>query len=137
MMVPKIVELAPTDYRLALENLECFSNVGIVADDFQDNSIVIREIPCEVKERNIEKLVYEILEEIRRSGKVLPENFNQRLLFLVACKMSVKANTDLSSYQMEELAKKAFMLHGKTTCPHGRPLFVAFSKTFIETKFER
>ena len=137
LMVPKIVELAPTDYRLALENLECFSNVGIVADDFQDNSIVIREIPCEVKERNIEKLVYEILEEIRRSGKVLPENFNQRLLFLVACKMSVKANTDLSSYQMEELAKKAFMLHGKTTCPHGRPLFVAFSKTFIETKFER
>lgn len=137
LMIPKIIELAPTDYRLAVEHLELFSHVGIIADDFQDNSIVIREIPCEVKERNIEKLVYEILEEIRRSGKVLPDNFNQKLLFLVACKMSVKANTDLSFYQMEELTKEAFSLNGKTTCPHGRPLFVAFSKTYIETKFER
>ncbi|MBQ7792287.1 MAG: hypothetical protein IJ367_02200, partial [Clostridia bacterium] len=110
-----------------MEHLALFSHVGIIADDFQDNSIVIREIPCEVKEKNIEKLVYEILEEIHRSGKVLPDNFNQKLLFLVACKMSVKANTDLSFYQMEELTKEAFLLNGKTTCPHGRPLFVAFS----------
>lgn len=137
LMIPKIVELAPTDYRLAVDHLDLFANVGIVAEDFQDNSIVIREIPCEVKERNIEKLVYEIIDEIRRSGKVLMENFNQKLLFLVACKMSVKANTDLSMYQMEELAKEAFLLNGKTTCPHGRPLFVSFSKTYIETKFER
>ncbi len=137
LMIPKIIELAPTDYRLAVEHLDLFSNVGIVADDFQDNSIVIREIPCEVKEKSIEKLVYEILEEIRRSGKAQPENFNLRLLFLVACKMSVKANTELSIYQMEELVKEAFLLNGKTTCPHGRPLLVAFSKGYIETKFER
>ena len=137
LMVPKIVEFAPTDYRLLLEHLELLKNVGIMADDFSDNSIVVREIPCEVKEKNIEKLLYEILEEIKKSGKVLPENFNLRLLFLVACKMSVKANTELSMYQMEELTKEAFSLNGKTTCPHGRPLFISFSKTTIETKFER
>ncbi len=137
LLVPKIVEFAPTDYRVMLEHLELLQNVGIMADDFSDNSIVVREIPCEVKERNIEKLLYEILEEIKKSGKVLPENFNLRLLFLVACKMSVKANTELSMYQMEELTKEAFSLNGKTTCPHGRPLFISFSKSTIETKFER
>ncbi len=137
LMVPKIVEFAPTDYRLMVENLELLANVGIMADDFSDNSIVVREIPSEVKERNVEKLLYEILEEIKSSGKVLPENFNLRLLFLVACKMSVKANTQLSMYQMEELAKEAFSLNGKSTCPHGRPLFISFTKTYIETKFER
>ena len=137
LMVPKIIEFAPTDYRLLLEHLALLQNVGIMADDFSDNSIVVREIPCEVKEKNIEKLLYEILEEIRKSGKVLPEHFNLKLLFLVACKMSVKANTELSMYQMEELTKEAFSLNGKTTCPHGRPLFISFSKTTIETKFER
>ncbi|MBE7018791.1 MAG: DNA mismatch repair endonuclease MutL [Ruminococcaceae bacterium] len=137
LLVPKIIEFAPTDYRLMLEHLELLQNVGIMADDFSDNSIVVREIPCEVKEKNIEKLLYEILEEIKKSGKVLPENFNLKLLFLVACKMSVKANTELSMYQMEELVKEAFSLNGKTTCPHGRPLFISFSKTTIETKFER
>lgn len=137
LMVPKIVEFAPTDYRLMVEHLELLANVGIIADDFSDNSIVVREIPTEVKEKNIEKLLYEILEEIKKSGKVKPENFNLRLLFLVACKMSVKANTQLSMYQMEELCKEAFSLNGKTTCPHGRPLFISFSRSYIETKFER
>ncbi|MBO5407998.1 MAG: DNA mismatch repair endonuclease MutL [Clostridia bacterium] len=137
LMVPQIIEFAPTDYRLLLEHLELLQNVGITADDFSDNSIVVREIPCEVKEKNIEKLIYEILEEIKKSGKVLPQNFNLKLLFLVACKMSVKANTKLSMYQMEKLTKEAFALNGKTTCPHGRPLFISFSKTTIETKFER
>ena len=137
LIAPKILEMSPSDYRLALDHLEQFAKVGIIAEDFQDNFIIIREIPCEIKERHIEKLVYEILGEIRHSGKALPDNFNQRLLFLVACKMSVKANTDLSLYEMKDLVRQAFALNGKTTCPHGRPLFIAFPKTYIETKFER
>ena len=29
----------------------------------------------------------------------------------------------------DALVKEAFMLRGNTTCPHGRPLFVSFSKS--------
>ena len=51
--------------------------------------------------------------------------------------MSIKANMALSSEEMKELVKKAFLLNGKTTCPHGRPLFISFDKVTIENKFER
>ena len=135
MMVPKILTMSATDYRLAVDNKELFSNVGISLDDFNHNSVIIREIPSGITDRQIERLVYEILEEIRLRGKVT--DINLKLLFMVACKMSLKANTDITHAEMDDLVKKAFSLNGKTTCPHGRPMFVSFSKVYIENKFER
>ena len=135
MMSPKILDMSATDYRLAVDNKALFSEVGISLDDFNHNSVIIREIPSGIVDKQIERLVYEILEEIRQSGKV--SDINLRLLFMVACKMSLRANTDISLAEMEELVKKSFLLNGKTTCPHGRPMFVSFSKVYIENKFER
>ena len=135
MMSPKILEMPATDYSLAVDNKELFSEVGISLDDFNDNSVIIREIPSGIKEEQIERLIYEILEEIKLSGKV--SDINLKFLFMIACKMSLKANTDITQTEMEALVKKAFLLNGKTTCPHGRPMFISFKKEYIENKFER
>ncbi len=137
LLIPKKVDLSASEYTLVMDNTDIFSNLGMEIDDFGGKSIVVRSIPLDVKESQIEKLVYEILSEIKRKGSMDKEDFNQRLLYLVACKMSIKANMILSAKEMEELVKKAFLLNGKTTCPHGRPLFVSFDKVTIENKFER
>ena len=86
---------------------------------------------------SLEKLVYEIINETEKSGGIHNEEFNQRMLYMIACKMSIKANTALSEEEADTLVKRAFELRGNTTCPHGRPLFISFSKSFIEGKFER
>jgi len=137
LLVPKIFKLSPSDYRLCLANDEVFRSLGFDIEDFNDNSIVVRSVPTNVKERYIERLIYEILSEISKAGNIRNEDFNQKLLYMVACKMSIKANTELSDIEKNELVKKAFSLKGNTTCPHGRPLFISFTKSFIETKFER
>lgn len=136
-LVPKIIRLTPSDYRLALSNIELFASLGFDISDFSDNSIVVRSVPTNVQERYTERLIYEILNEISKSGNIKNEEFNQRLLYMIACKMSIKANTELSDKEADALVKEAFMLRGNTTCPHGRPLFVSFSKSYIEGKFER
>ena len=137
LMMPVKVELSPTEHTLVVENTEVFSQLGIEIEDFGDNTVIVRSIPTDVKKNAVEKLVYEITDEISRKGSMQKEDFNQRLLYLVACKMSIKANMALTKDDMEKLVKKAFELNGKTTCPHGRPLFVSFDKTTIENKFER
>ncbi len=137
MLIPKKIDLSPTEHRIVMDNSEIFSLLGIETDDFNGRAIAIRTIPLDVKESQLEKLVYEIISEIKKKGRMDKEDFNQKLLYLVACKMSIKANMNLSLNEMEELVKKAFSLNGKTTCPHGRPLFVSFDKVTIENKFER
>lgn len=137
LLVPKIIKLPPSDYRLALANKELFRNLGFETEDFSDNCIIVRAIPTNTRESQTERLIYEILNETSKAGNIRNEEFNQRLLYMIACKMSVKANTELSPEEADALAKKAFSLRGNTTCPHGRPLFISFPKSFIEGKFER
>ncbi len=137
LLIPKKIDLSASEYSIVMDNLGIFSELGIEIDDFNGRSVVVRSLPLDVKESQLEKLVYEILSEIKKKGRMDKEDFNQRLLYLVACKMSIKANMALSLPEMEELSKKAFMLNGKTTCPHGRPLFISYDKSAIENKFER
>lgn len=137
LMMPIKVELSPTEHITAVENSEVFSNLGMEIEDFGGNTIIVRSIPTDVKKTAVERLVFEITDEISKKGDMPKEDFNQRLLYLVACKMSIKANMDLTKEAMEKLVKRAFALNGKTTCPHGRPLFVSYEKVSVENKFER
>jgi DNA mismatch repair protein MutL len=132
-----MIELSSTDFRIAIDHIETFSNLGIHLEDFSNNTILIREIPSEVKERSLERLIYDIINAIKLSGKMKNEDFNEQLLFLVACKMSLKANSELNHFEMASLVEDALKLKGKTTCPHGRPMFISFPKLYIENKFER
>lgn len=137
LLIPKKISLSPSEHTIVLDNAKIFSELGIEIEDFDGRSVTINSIPLDVKENQLEKLIYEIIAEIKKKGKMDKEDFNQKLLYLVSCKMSIKANMTLSSNEMEELVKKAFLLNGKTTCPHGRPLFISFDKITIENKFER
>ena len=137
LMMPQKVELSATEHTLVNENKEVFYDLGIEIEDFGDNTIIVRSIPTDVKKNSVERLIYEIIDEISKKGTMSKEDFNQRLLYLVACKMSIKANMALTKEDTKSLVKRAFQLNGKTTCPHGRPLFVSYKKISIETKFER
>lgn len=137
LMMPIKVELSPTEHITAIENKAVFEELGMDIEDFGGNTIIVRSVPTDVKKTAVERLVFEIIDEISKRGNMEKEDFNQRLLYLVACKMSIKANMELTKEAMESLVKRAFSLNGKTTCPHGRPLFVSYEKVSIENKFER
>ena len=137
LLTPKIITLSPSDFNTAVSGKQVFCNLGFDIEPFGENSIVVRSVPMNIRLTSLEKLVYEIINETEKSGGIHNEEFNQRMLYMIACKMSIKANTALSDEEADTLVKRAFELRGNTTCPHGRPLFISFSKSFIEGKFER
>ena len=49
-------------------------------------------------------------------------NLEERILITTSCKASVKANTKLSIWQMEDIIKKWRTTQMPYTCPHGRPI---------------
>lgn len=137
ILTPKMITLSPSDFSIAVSETEVFNKLGFDIEPFGENSIVVRSVPMNIRLTSLEKLVYEIINETEKSGGIHNEEFNQRMLYMIACKMSIKANTALSEEEADTLVKRAFELRGNTTCPHGRPLFISFSKSFIEGKFER
>ena len=57
----------------------------------------------------------------------------------ISCKYAIKANKKLSILEMEVLVKDVQELEklGITTCPHGRPIKIEFTKRELEKMFKR
>ena len=63
--------------------------------------------------------------------------FNDSLAKMVSCKMSVKANTNITVYQQESLINDLRRCHNPFNCPHGRPTIIHFTIYELEKMFKR
>jgi DNA mismatch repair protein MutL len=55
----------------------------------------------------------------------------------MACKNSVKANTELSRTEIKSLLGQLTELENPYTCPHGRPVILSLSRRELEKIFKR
>ena len=55
----------------------------------------------------------------------------------MSCKLSIKANTDLTITEMENLIDNLRKCSNPYTCPHGRPTIVFYSNYELEKLFKR
>ena len=63
--------------------------------------------------------------------------FNDHLSATLACKASIKANTNLSINEMEELINDLRKCNNPFNCSHGRPTIIIFTKYELEKMFKR
>ena len=137
LLVPYTARLTPAEYECALENLDFFKQCGFDIEDFGNNCILVRAVPFDYERENIQDILIELCDMLDSYKKEPIASKQERALYTIACKKSIKANKKLSILEMEKLVNDVFVLQEKNTCPHGRPLFVTFDQYFIEKQFKR
>ncbi len=130
------VVLPKQEYNVIVDNLDTLNNNGFEIDDFGNSSVVVRAVPTTLIGEDIESLVSEIAESLKKSGKVQVE-ICENLYHTVACKAAIKSGTKISTTEMLELSKK--VLHSKEImyCPHGRPVAFEIKRKELEKMFGR
>ena len=63
--------------------------------------------------------------------------FNEHIAITLACKMSIKGNTRISTEAMEEILNELVLTDNPYNCPHGRPTIIKFSVYDMEKMFKR
>lgn len=131
-----IVELNHQQFEKIIIMKDVLSNIGIIYEDFGDNSIIIREVPANLNIINPEKLIIDILddEEIIKSNIF---DINPNILMKKACSASIKSGERLSSIDVSRLINELNSCDMPFTCPHGRPTIVKISKNELDKKFFR
>ncbi len=137
LLMPRTIRLSPTEYSIAIENLEVFLGLGFDISVFSDNELAVREIPFELGINELTDTVLEIIEIIKDNKKSLITYKQEKALHTLACKSAIKANMNFSDYELEKLVDDVLNLQDANTCPHGRPLFVSYTKYEIEKHFKR
>lgn len=118
LFVSDVIEISASECELIKENLEKFERYGYGIEFVSDSEIIFRKIPQILSKINPKDILAEILQNL--DGNI--DSIEENILKTTACKASVKANTPLTIWQMQEIIKKWRTTKMPYTCPHGRPI---------------
>ncbi len=135
LIVPCVFETNEEESMLVEDNLDVFATLGFEIENFGNKTYKISSIPALLDGINLGEFVQESLANLT---KVSPTNEQIKNHFATcACKAAVKGGQNLSDGEIEillnQIAKEGRVLQ----CPHGRPVYVKFSKYEIEKMFKR
>ena len=138
MLFPICIEYSHNEYLKLKENFDFIKELGFEIDEFGNNTIRITSHPSWLKEGYEEESINKIFELIIEiSDKFDRVKFNEAAATRLACKMSVKANTNISYQEQEELLNRLFKCEFPYTCPHGRPTIIKYPIYELEKLFKR
>ena len=133
-----IIELPMNDFIIIKENLDILDKLNIKVEEFGISSFRIIEHPTWFPKNNEDKIIRNIFELIISSEKNFSfEKFNKNLAATIACKASVKGNTNITIEAMESIINDLRKCDNPFNCPHGRPTIISFSTYELEKMFKR
>ena len=133
LFVSDVIQVSSTEAELIKENLEKFERFGYGIEFLNDTELIFRKVPQLLSKVNPKEIIADILDNIE--GDI--DNLEEKILITTSCKASVKANTKLSIWQMQEIIKKWRTTKMPYTCPHGRPIRKFFPHKEIAAFFQR
>ena len=138
LLFPITIEFTKADYDKLLLKDELIKSLGFVYEQFGTNTIRITSHPTWLLEGYEEESIRRIFDLIVSLDKDFDRvKFNEQLAINLACKMSVKANTNIGPLEEEILLKRLFKCSFPYTCPHGRPTIIKYSLYDMEKLFKR
>ena len=137
-LVPIVIELPKNELLIINENKDILDSLNIEYEEFGVSAIRILSHPTWFTEGKELEIVKEIIELILKKGKDFTlDKFRDNLAKMVACKMSIKANTFIDKDSMESLINDLRKCKNPYNCPHGRPSIIHFSIYELEKMFHR
>ena len=107
--------------------------------ELTEGGMVLKEAPILFKKVLSEADIIEIIDYLQQheGNEYDLGDYRQAALMLLACKGAVKANQRLSLSESQQLLMELETCENSRTCPHGRPIWVAFDRENLEKLFAR
>ena len=136
MLIALMFDFSVEEAAEVRNNLEKFEELGIVFEEFGDNSYVVREFPGWIEEDE-EQMIKIIVEKVLRNNNITFNELRNDAIAMASCKMSIKANQVLTDVEMNKVISDLYECKNPFTCPHGRPIITKMEKKDLEKMFKR
>ena len=136
MLIPLMFDFSIEEAAEVRNNLEKFEELGIVFEEFGDNSYVVREFPGWIEEDE-EEMIKIIVEKVLKNNNITFNELRNDAIAMASCKMSIKANQILNEVEMNKVISDLYECRNPFTCPHGRPIITKMEKKDLEKMFKR
>lgn len=138
LLMPAVVELDEPSCDRLESALEEFAGLGLIAERFGPDAMLVRALPGVLKDADPQKLLQDMADDmaVHGQGLLLAERIDH-VLATMACHGSVRAGRMLSVSEMNALLREMEQTPRSGQCNHGRPTWVKLSMTDVEKLFGR
>ncbi len=137
LLTPLTVRLAPAAVGAILDNTALLSELGFEAEEFGDNTILLRQIPMDLSPDDAAEAVEAMAEDLLGGKSASPSTVRDEILHTVACKAAIKAGWVTDEKELQALVRQVMEREDLKYCPHGRPICISLSKKNLEKQFKR
>ncbi|MBQ2946810.1 MAG: DNA mismatch repair endonuclease MutL [Bacilli bacterium] len=138
MLFPLTIEYTNSEYIILKENFEFLKELNFDIAEFGINSVIVKAHPVWLPKGNEDNSIKKILELVITKEKNFNlDKFNDNVAATMACKMSIKANTAITTEEMQNLINDLRKCNNPFNCPHGRPTTICYTKDEMEKLFKR
>ncbi len=142
LLIPITIEMPPDKAELLAAHLrELDERVGMGIERFGGGTFILRDWPqvltSEWSKREFAETIERVLAVLEREAEPSLEELAKTLAARVACEAAVVKNKLLRPEEMTELIRQLKQTQNPYSCPHGRPIVLAYSLEELERRFGR
>ena len=138
LLVPQSVAVSQREVQVAAENTDLFQRLGLAVDVAGEEALVIRQIPVNLRDSDVELLLRDVLADLIEFGSSERiESHLDEILSTMACHGSVRANRRLTIPEMNALLRDMEETERSGQCNHGRPTWTQMSLDELDKLFLR
>ena len=137
LLAPLVITLSAEEKQALMENIPLLENVGIEVGDFGGNTVLLRAVPCDVEQDDLEDMLVEIADKLARGSRDALSERTEWVLHSVSCRAAIKAGDRTSPEELMALAEKILSGEVPPFCPHGRPCVLKLTRKELEKQFGR
>lgn len=137
LLIPLIIDLPLNEFQIVIDHLDLLKKLHINAEIFGSNAIKITQIPYYFNRIDLKVYVDDVINQIITNKKINENLLMDYAIATAACKASLKANTYLTTFDMQKIINDLFKCEDPYTCPHGRPTMIKYSKYELQKFFKR
>jgi DNA mismatch repair protein MutL len=138
MLFPKQVRLPAREYKVLLHRLDEIREMGIEAEDFGHNTLMVRAVPRFLFDVDMAGILSDIAFCLIESTAGSPvEDIRDRIAKRLACHSSVRGAVMLSHDEISRLLNDLSAAEDPEHCPHGRPTRIHMSLEDLKRMFKR
>ncbi len=138
LLLPVSVTVSEAEAALVVDFKDEISKLGFECSQAGPETVVVRQVPAILGHADIEKLMRDILSDVREHGQsyLLAQNMDE-VLATMACHGSVRAQRQLTIPEMNALLRDMERTARSGQCNHGRPSYVEISLAELDKLFLR
>jgi len=138
LLIPPVVELPPREAECVRNAVEGLLGFGLEVEPYGGRSFAVKAVPLVLGHADPGRLLQDVAEELaeqEQTGHL--DRLRGHVFARMACHAVVRAGRTLEPREMEALLGGSYDKPGRLTCPHGRPVVIAWSLQEIQKRFQR